>query len=245
VLNRAILLDVAGADAVGRFSVALRFASVVGLIGGAFLLAWQPRAYASGKSVRSLGRVANETAAFVMVGGAVVIALTAMAPVLVVLFAGQSYGRASDLIGALAIAALGATAVQLFSLGSTLVRRSVDLSVSLLFSALIGFGINVATVSSWGEYGTVLAIAAGQAIGLVVTTVLARRRTIVPYDFGWLAVGAVVTLSAVAVLSFVNLGSAPRAVVAGLSIGSLALVASGIQRQSEKRALVSPRIGDD
>jgi O-antigen/teichoic acid export membrane protein len=221
VLNRAVLLDAAGADAVGRFSVALRIASIVGLIGSAFLLAWQPRAYTSGVSV---GRVATEAAYFVMIGAAVVIALTALSPVLAVVIAGESYNRASSLIGALSIAALAATAIQLFSLGSMLVRKSIDLSLSLLVSALVGFGLNLAMVSAFSERGTVLAIAIGQTVGLAAMTVLARRRSSVPYEYGWLALGGLVTVSAVAALSIADLGSAQRAIVLGLGIGSIALI---------------------
>src|SRR5439155_27154857 len=98
-LNRAILLGTGGASNVALFTVALRFASVAGIVVTGFQLAWPPRAFALGTSDAARRRLAIDAQWVVAIVGSAVITLAVASPDVVVFVAGPAYSQAVPALG--------------------------------------------------------------------------------------------------------------------------------------------------
>jgi O-antigen/teichoic acid export membrane protein len=218
VVNRTILLQVGGADAVGRLSVALRISSLIALAGTAFLLAWHPRVFARGHTEESLQRAARESSLVLIGGAALVVATTAAAPLLVTVLGGAQFRGSIALVGPLALAALATALLQAASIGSVLMRRSADLSIALAIGAVVGVGGNALLAPVFGESGTASALVIGQGAGLAVMVTLARRRLPISYDFFLAGAASGIALAAVVLIALVADQPAARLIFAGAAV---------------------------
>lgn len=173
--NRGILLARAGGAELGFLSLALRFASVTGLVVTGFQLAWQPQAFALGDSSAARVRT-GANARRILASVSILVALLGFsAPDLVPLISGKLYAGATQAIGPLLIASLGAALFLVLSMPSAIARSMRDLGLAGTIGALSGVGLNVLLSPSLGATGTAISLAAGQLLSCAVLVVVGRR----------------------------------------------------------------------
>jgi O-antigen/teichoic acid export membrane protein len=217
VINRAILLRLAGADEVGYFSVAVRFTSVALLVVVGFQTAWQPRAFALGDGPAALRSIANDGLRILAAVCGTVVLLSAVSPELVDLAAGDRFAPALPAIGLSLVFAIGYAGYHIVTMASALSRRMRDLAASAAVAAGAGVALNVWWGGTWGSTGTAAAVAVGQAIGVGVGIRLARTQAPIPYD--WVRMGALASLAGACALgASLPVGGAPPAVRAAFVI---------------------------
>jgi len=223
-VNRTILLTAGGAADVAYFTVAVRFASVAGLAVAAFQLAWQPRAYAMGRTYAAGVRLAADARWIVAIVCAVVVALAVAGPELVTVAAGAQYITALPALGFSLVAVLGAALYLVASLPSAVVRMTRDLAVATGVAVAVAVVGNLVLAPLWHSTGTAAAVAAGQFGAVVVVGWLGLRRWRLPVD--WARIGALVTVTAVSALACTTLvGNGQPIVRLILGIATFALIA--------------------
>lgn len=222
--NRAVLLGAAGETEVAHLSVALRFASLAGLIVTGFQLAWQPRAYDLFARAGGHAILQREARRIVGVVGVVALSIGALAPEAVGLVAGPAYVAAAP---AVALAAAGIALGSLYMVGATssVIRRRTR---ELALATGAGLGLSIA-INTWaaplgGATATAAAIAVGQlaAAGLLLGR---DRRAGQGLGSTRLVAACLVAVAGLAVLAVTNADLPTRLLVGLIGAGAVWVVA--------------------
>jgi len=174
-LNRAYLLGSSGATEAGYLSIAIRIASVAGLIVVATQLAWQPHAYRLGESAAALARLASEARVIVIGLSAAVGVIGLLSPEIVAVVGAGRYGSAVPAVGLALIGMLGSGLFAVASLRSAMTRATRDIGASALVGVGCAVALNLILAPRFGATGTAAAIAAGQSVPVAVVAFLGRR----------------------------------------------------------------------
>ncbi len=178
--NRAILLTTNGPQQVGYLAVALRIASVAGLVVVGFQLAWQPHAFAGGSSPGALARLALD-ARRILVGVAASVAFLALlAPEVLETVGGSAYRDALPAVGVSLIGALAMALYLVTSLPSALARRMIDLGIASTVGVAISVTANAALATRWGAVGTATALVLSPLIAAGIAYALGSRHLALP-----------------------------------------------------------------
>jgi O-antigen/teichoic acid export membrane protein len=199
-VNRAILLAAGGAAEVGYFTVALRFASIAGLIVTSFQLAWQPHAFSLGTGPAARARVESDGRRIVIVVAIVVVGIAALAPELVGLVAGDAYIRAVPALRMSLIATIGTALFLVASVPRLVSRQTKSVGLALGLGVAVGIGANMLLAPLFGATGTAGAVAAGQMVGALAVGDRSSRRASSDAGARWTA--AIVLLAVATVLAF-------------------------------------------
>jgi O-antigen/teichoic acid export membrane protein len=173
-LNRSFLLGIAGAEQAGYLSIALRIASIGGLVVAATQLAWQPHAFRLGTSrVAQLSREAHQ---IVVASALVVVVLCASIPATIAIVGGNAYLPAGPAAAVSLAGVLLAAMYLVASLPSAMSKATSDLAWSASIGVAGAVGANLILAPRLGAVGTATAMASGQAIAVAVIWRLSRRR---------------------------------------------------------------------
>jgi O-antigen/teichoic acid export membrane protein len=169
---RYVLVGSSGQESVGHFGVAVRLASGMGLVTGAFSLAWGPFGLAlpdSASTARLFGRVMR---ALTQVAVLVSLALGAIAPELVTLISGAAYLQAATMLPGLLVSAamMGGFYVLLVAAGISGRGRAVACAA---VSGGIAQVVTTAVLIPWlGLQAVGVGAVLGQAVAAIVLVVV-------------------------------------------------------------------------
>ena len=220
-LNRTILLDSAGASDVALFTVALRFASVAGIVVTGFQLALPPRAFALGTSEAARRRLAIDARWVVALVEVAVLVLAVSSPELVVLVAGSPYAGAVPALGFCLVFILAEALFLVASLPSAMAKATVDLALATGSGVVVALVGNYLVAPIWHSTGTAAALAVGQLVGFIVVRQLGVRR--LPLLIDWLRLGLVAGVIGIASLTML-VSAAPLVARIVIFSPSLALI---------------------
>ncbi len=196
--NRAYLLGTAGPTDAGYLSIAIRIASVAGLIVVATQLAWQPHAYRLGDAPDSLARLGTEARQILAVLSLCVGLLGLLAPEVVGLIGAGRYADARPAVGLALIGVLGTGLFAVTSLRSAMAQATRDIGLAVLVGVAAAVALNLGLAPSLGAAGTAAAIATGQLVPTGIVGRVGRRHTPLPVD--WTRVAAIISVTVVAVV---------------------------------------------
>ena len=174
-VNRGILIGSAGAAELGYFSVALRFASVAGLLVVGFQLAWQPRAFALGTGSKALAQTGEDGRRILLLVSAVVVLVAAGSPEMVQLVSGPAFMPSLPALGLSLCTVLATASYLVASMPSALGNRFKDIGISGLVGVAVGLATNAVLAPYLGSLGTALAATLGQGFATVHVWLLGRR----------------------------------------------------------------------
>ena len=195
---RSTIARMADPGALGEYGIAYRVATVLGLVVTGFGVAWYPYLYRSPAAV-VVSRAASALAILFLALATVGVALTALAPEIVAVIAGQGYAGARHAIGPLTggMVALGA-----FVLVSAVVGTSGS-TQRVAVAALVGAAAQgiaaIWLVPAYGLSGAGLASLSGYTLAAAI--LLATERSLVRVESGiaaLIATGGLVVAAAVA-----------------------------------------------
>jgi O-antigen/teichoic acid export membrane protein len=166
-LQRAILLNASGPQAVAYFAVAIRFASVATLMVYGFQYAWQPRTFAADEGHIRRRELSDSRWILTAVAvGAAVVGL--LARPLIHLAAGEAYRDAVPTTGIALASAMLLAAFMVQSTPLLILRRTKSLAIATTIGTVSALGLNLALARTLGANGTAASIAAGHLVGGVV-----------------------------------------------------------------------------
>ena len=218
LLNRTILLGALGAAEVAYLGIALRFASVVGLIVGGFQLAWQPHAFALGTGPAAMKRTAIDAGRILVVISSAVVLISFAGPEVVTLVVGQRFEGAVPAVGVALVGALATGIYVVASMPSALAARTRDLGISGTVGVSAAVGLNVLLAPAAGALGTAGAIAVGQMTGAAVAWRLGTPHAKLPIRRSAFGVVALAAFVALVCTTVAGLPLAARAALLGLFV---------------------------
>ena len=196
-LNRAYLLGSAGATEAAYLSIAIRIASVAGLVVSAAQLAWQPHAYELARMPDAKGQLGIEARQILVAVAACVGLLGLACPEVVVLIGGPQFEASRP---AVAVALLGVAAAAFFlvtSLPSAVGRATPQIALATSIGVVTAVAANVLFAPRLGAVGAAIAITSGQFVAVAAVVVVGRRFSQLPVQ--WARVAFAVLLSSIAI----------------------------------------------
>jgi O-antigen/teichoic acid export membrane protein len=240
-IHRAILLGAAGPAEVAQLTVALRFASVVGLGVASFQLAWQPRVYAMGISDLALRRIAIDSRRLVFGISAIGVALALVSPIAVPIVAGPNYEQALPALSWCIVAAILAGGYAALSTPSAIARRPADLTGAAIAGVAVAIAANLLLAPRFGSAGTGASMVIGQLCAVIVVGLAGRRR--LPIPFAWARMGA--TVAAGSIVSLVAAAPGIDPVIRVVVVVVAVVVVASDPTVREALAVVGPARGSE
>ena len=218
-INRAILLDAAGAAAVAYFGIAVRFGSVAGLVAGSFRLSWVPRGYALGTSAEGRVRLARDAHWIVAIICVSVTLIAVASPEIVELAAGPQYVAALSPLAFYLVAVLFGTLGLVVSLPIAVGMAMQNLAIASLANSGVSLACNLILAAPMGATGTAIAIAAGGFAEVVILAKLGTQWMPLPVD--WVRLGGSVLIVGLAVVALL---ASNVSLLGRIAVGSMVLV---------------------
>ena len=197
-LNRAYLLGSAGATEAAYLSIAIRIASVAGLVVSAAQLAWQPHAYELARTPDAKGQLGVEARQNPGGRGGVCRATWSGLP------GSRRVDRRPPVRRgarpAVAVALVGVAAAAFFlvaSLPSAVGRATPQIALATSIGVVGAVVANVLLAPQFGAVGAAIAITSGQCVAVAAVVVLGRRFSQLPVQWG--RVSFVVLMSSIAI----------------------------------------------
>lgn len=161
---RAVVAHVSGSTGVADLAVAIRVASILHLLGGAFALAWGPIGLARQNDLETGRRFARILSTYGALALATALAIGAVGPELVAIAAGQGYDGAALILPGLAIAyaVAGAEYVLVVTAGISdrasrvAVSASVGASTQIAATILLVPALGAAAIGPVAVFGRVI-----------------------------------------------------------------------------------------
>ncbi len=175
---RFLLVQDGGQHDVGLFGVALRLASGIALVTGAFSMAWGPFGLAlpdSEQTARLFGRVIRAVALMAVL---VSVALGAAAPELITLVSGGAYRGAATMLPGLLIAAAMTGGFYVLLVAAGVSRRGHAVAYAAVAGAALQVALTAVLLPSTGLQAVGVGAVAGQALALVLLGLAVGRSVV-------------------------------------------------------------------
>lgn len=171
---RATLANAVGVTAVASFGVAVRLASVLGLVAAAFSLAWGPIGLARSRGPHTSRLFARALVGYGMVAVAAALALAAVGPELTRLVAGPGYDTAALLLPGLALAAALAGTEYVLVVAAGVADRGGRVAIASTAGAAVQVAVAVVAIPTIGIAAVGPAAVLGRATGFGILLIGVR-----------------------------------------------------------------------
>lgn len=172
--NRAILMDAAGPSEVGYFSVALRFASIAGIVVVGFQLAWQPHAFSLGLGADARAEIGRDGRRILILVSTVVAAVAVIAPEAIIFLSGERYVGAIQIVGFALVLQVATAAVMVASMPSAMAKSMGNIGIASVVGVTVGVGCTIILAPLIGGIGAAISMAIGQATAASVVWYLGK-----------------------------------------------------------------------
>jgi len=203
--NRGILLGQAGVEQVAYLSVALRYASVAGLLVVGFQLAWLPRSFALGTSPAAVARIALDGRRIALAVSGLVVTIAFVAPTLVVALSGDAYADAVAAVGPALAVQLAHTLFIVSSMPSSMGLTMGNIGLAGTSGVAVSLIANTLLAGRLGAPATAASMALGHGVAALVLVVLGR--SVLPVPFDWRRILAVTLVGAAIAVWLTTVGA--------------------------------------
>ena len=235
LLTRVVLAAHLSTAEVGHFGLAIRLASAMSLLAGAFTSAYGPELLAQTHSSRSVATFRRVFIAYTTVLVAAASMVSLWAPQLVAIVAGESFADASIILPWLAAAGAATGSYALLMLAAGVGGRSAAVAWTAALGSATQVALVLALVGLMGAVASGIAVLAGQMVAITLLhRAIAARVPGVGISISALYAGlAVATLAAL--LNAADAQPLPRAILT-LFVGGVSFV---ILRKAMRRPIAS------
>ncbi len=184
--DRFFLSSYWGSREIGLYSVATKIAMAVGLIIGAFNLAWGPFSMSikdRPNARETYGRVLSYFLAFVL---GTILMLQLVSPLLVLLLSTREYLAVADLVPLLALGLALKGTYGILAVGLNVLKKTYYITVGTLIAAGVNILMNRLLVPLYASWGAALAGCVGYFLSSVSIYVIGNRFFKIRYNFAQL-----------------------------------------------------------
>jgi O-antigen/teichoic acid export membrane protein len=195
--DRFILKGFVPTAEIGIYSIGAALATGMALITGAFQLAWGPFAYSiltEPEADRVYGTVFS---VYSLLACAIATALALFAPLLLRIFTTPAYYGAASVVPWLAFAYVAMGATYIVGLGSTIVKKSAPVALSIFIGAAVNTALNFTLIPHLGKDGAAIATFAAYLSAAIYLYFASQRNHAIPFrplaalaclGFSWLLI---------------------------------------------------------
>ncbi|NNF54367.1 MAG: oligosaccharide flippase family protein [Acidimicrobiales bacterium] len=214
---RTMLLRLGDANEVGFLSLSVRLGSIVLVLVVALQTAWQPRVFALIKRSGGGFIIATDARRIVSLVAMSSFSLAVLAPILVRVIGGRSFGEAAVSGGWMLVAALGQGVFQVVAIGPALNKRLGVIAWGTLLAVVVAVAVTSVLAGRFGASGAAVGLACGQ--WLAVVAVASNRSTqALPLPIGVIARTSLLASAAIILVTF------PGRSVWSVAVGVIAIV---------------------
>jgi O-antigen/teichoic acid export membrane protein len=179
--DRFILKGFVPTAEIGIYSIGASLATGMGLITGAFQLAWGPFAYSilnEPEADRVYGTVFS---VYSLLACAIATALALFAPLLLRILTTPAYYDAASVVPWLAFAYVAMGATSIVALGSTIVKKSGPVALSIFIGAAVNTALNFTLIPRLGKDGAAIATFAAYLSAVIYLYFASQRNHAIPF----------------------------------------------------------------
>jgi O-antigen/teichoic acid export membrane protein len=199
--------------------VALRFASLAGIVVVGFQLAWQPHAFSMGLGADARAEIGRDGRRILVLVSTVVVAVAVVAPEAILLLSGDRYVGAIPIVGFALVLQLATAAVMVASMPSAMAKSMGNIGVASVVGVTVGVASNIILAPVIGGAGTAVSMALGQGTAASVVWFLGRGLVL---PVGWPR--CLVVMAAASVVAVASTAALGEPVVARLILASIFVV---------------------
>ena len=181
--NRFFLRHYCDFNEIGLYGAAVTVASAVTLATGAFQMAWGPFAFSILNKKESKLVYSRVLTMYIFWGVWLATGLSLFSPPLLKWLAAPQYSSASTCVPYIAFGYLAIGATFIAALGSTVVKKSTPVAVSIFIGAGINTVLNFILIPPFGKEGAAIATLAAYATAVVFLFARSQKLFPIPYRF--------------------------------------------------------------
>jgi O-antigen/teichoic acid export membrane protein len=195
--DRFILKGFVPTAEIGIYSIGASLATGMALITGAFTLAWGPFAYSILNEPDANRVYSTVFSVYSLLACAIATALALFAPLLLRIFTTPAYYGAASAVPWLAFAYVAMGATYIVGLGSTIVKKSGPVALSIFIGAGVNTALNFTLIPRLGKDGAAIATFAAYLSAVIYLYFASQRNHAIPYrplaalaclGFSWLLI---------------------------------------------------------
>ncbi|HEY69731.1 MAG TPA: polysaccharide biosynthesis protein [Anaerolineae bacterium] len=187
-----------GLDEVGIYAIAVAYASVVGLLTGAFQMAWGPFALSILHESNARNVYGRVLSIYALVGGLVGAALSLFSPYILRVFTTPPYYPAASNIPWLIFSNLAIGTTYIAVLGTTITKKSTPIAASIIIASILNTALNFLLIPPLGRNGAAIATFLAYLVQLGYLFHVSQKMYRIPYKmrdaiicvgFAWALIG--------------------------------------------------------
>lgn len=183
VADRYFLLQFHNMEMVGFYSVGLRLASVIGLLIGAFSLAWGPYALSIKNQENAQNIYADVLLKFTVLCFVFVLVINLLSPVLVLIFTIEKYMPVTKIIGILSLGLCFQTMYSIMAIGLNITKRTYLLSIGVGVAAIVNICCNILLVPKLFYIGSAISNCIGYLTAIILVYFISKKYYPISYNF--------------------------------------------------------------
>ena len=204
-VDRFFLLRYTSLYTVGVYAVGAKLGNIMGLITGAFQIAWYPFAFSIAKEENARNVYANVLRFFLIATLALALFLSNFSKEDVHFATTPAYLNAYQVVGILAVGQVVGQGYYILSIGLGVTKKTVYLSITQLIGLAITLLLDFVLVPRIGMVGAATAPLVGDLLSAVWAYQMAQRSFPVPFEWG--KISKIVLISIVLMLIGTNLNT--------------------------------------
>lgn len=194
IIDRYILLKFGSLEQVGIYSIGVKISNFLGLITGAFSIAWFPRAM----SIRHNSTYAKKTYSlthnlYLIVTFFLLYFITLFRYDIIYFFA-RDYKDSADIIIILSLHILVNGLIYFYALGIHIMEKTKFLTVAAISSITINIISSILLYPIWGINGIAVGTLIGSSIWVIIQLVISQKMYPVRFNYYYLIIGFVALL---------------------------------------------------
>ncbi len=187
-----------GLDEVGIYAIAVAYASVVGLLTGAFQMAWGPFALSILQESNAREVYGRVLSLYALVGSLVGVAMSLFSPYILIVFTTPPYYPAASNIPWLVFSNLAIGTTYIAVLGTTITKKSAPIAASIIIASILNTALNFLLIPQLGRNGAAIATFLAYLVQLGYLFYVSQKMYRIPYrmrdvlicvGFAWVLIG--------------------------------------------------------
>ena len=180
-VNRYFLRYYSSLSDVGLYAIGGKVASIMGLLTGAFQLAWGPFAFSIHREDNSRAIYASILTYYLVLTSGFAIILSLFAPEILKIFTTKAYYGASVVVSYLTYVMIAQGTYFIVSIGVSLVKKTAHISWTTAVAAGLNMGLNFLLIPKFGMIGAAAVALVSKWVSTVLLYLVSQHYYPIPY----------------------------------------------------------------
>ena len=200
-LDRILIMNIMGSEAMGIYAVGIKFAAVLSLIVGAIRQAWLPIAMDAIQTEEGKDLLRHASSVYLGVGLIVAIIITLFAPMAIEHLAPKEYFGSYEIVGMLTLYHVFYGYLLISQLGLLKNKKTYSMTIIAIICALINLGVSYTLIPILGILGAAIGTTAAIILRNLLSQVLSQKHYPVNFNNKLLVFQFILALTTIVYIS--------------------------------------------